>query len=216
MKELHVYISSEDEVTSAIIERLLEYCSDSQQVYVVIKKMPARGGKIKSVIPNLNNLSQNNPVILLTDLDANACAPSLKTQLLNGIPQNNNFIMNIAVDEAEAWLMADREGFASFIGVPVEKIPNATMQKQQGMNARLEMNFPYKSSRYLTCSLINDSKKQEICRQLKPANGSVKGPEYNAAILPFIQKQWNISDAMANSDSLTRMINRLMVLKTRM
>lgn len=216
MNKLNVYISSEDEVTSEIIKRLLLYCSDAQKTFAIIKQLPTRGGKIKSCISNLNSLSQNNPVILLTDLDANACAPSLKTQLLNGITKNGNFVMNIAVDEAEAWLMADRVGFAAFLGVPLDKIPEAVMQKQQGMHGCIEMNFPYKSSRYLTHYLINYSTKQNLCKQLKPANGSVKGPEYNAAILPFIREQWNIADAMENSDSLTRMVKRLNDLKTRL
>lgn len=47
------------------------------------------------------------PVILLTDLDADNCAPELKRKLLGGLEQAENLVFNVAVDEAEAWLMAD-------------------------------------------------------------------------------------------------------------
>lgn len=113
-------------MTKFVIERLLAYCSPRFKVF---KEMPARGGEIKHKISELNRLSGSKPVILLTDLDATQCAPMLKNSLLANQEQNDDFIFNIAVDEAEAWLMADREGFAEYFGIPISEIPNAVPQK---------------------------------------------------------------------------------------
>lgn len=91
--------------------------------------MPARGGQIKHKISEPNRLSSSKPVILLTGLDVTQCPPMLKNSLLANQEQNDDFILNIAVDEAEAWLMADREGFAEYFGIPISEIPNAVPQK---------------------------------------------------------------------------------------
>ena len=91
--DIYVYISAEDPVTIAIINRLLNFVSPRLKV---LKNMPARGGQIKSMILALNELSKTRPVVALIDLDANVCAPALKQDLLHGNAQNMDFIFNIA------------------------------------------------------------------------------------------------------------------------
>lgn len=206
MNEIPVYISGEDEVTKAIIERLLSYCSPK---FTVLKSIPARGGQIKSKISELNNLSKVRPVIMLTDLDATDCAPTLKKALLKDMVQNKNFLINIAVDEGEAWLMADRKGFAEFLEVDEDVIPNSTMQKMGGRKALVEMDFSAKSSWILTHSIALKSRNVELRAQVGAQGKASKGPEYNVAILPFVKNIWNIDEAMKNSDSLSRMVLRL-------
>lgn len=101
-----VYIVGEDDVTRHVIYRILSYCGAGR--FTVLMELPARGGEIKNKIPNFNQLAMKFPVILLTDLDADNCAPELKRKLLGGLEQAENLVFNVAVDEAEAWLMADR------------------------------------------------------------------------------------------------------------
>lgn len=206
MKNIPVYISAEDPVTKAIIERLLNFCSTNFKVF---KEVPARGSEIKNKIPTLNRLAKIMPVILLTDLDTTACAPKLKQELLNGEVQSANFLINIAIDEGEAWLMADRKGFARYIGVDETIIPQTSMQKMGGMKKVKEMTFDIKSSWMLTHQIINKAKNAELREQISATGKATKGKEYNSAILPFIKNVWNIKEAMTNSDSLTRMVNRL-------
>jgi len=205
---MKVFIVGEDPVTYAIIKRMLAHCS---QDFEIISELPARGGQIKSKINEFNALAAHTPVILLTDLDATICAPELKGQLINQI-QNINFIFNVAVDEAEAWLMADRVGFSGYLGVDIDEIPQPAQKKQGGRIALTEMDFRYKSSMFLTHELIKKSRKKELILQLTPKEGASKGPEYNNGILPFIQEKWNIQNARENSDSLSRMISRLLKL----
>lgn len=207
-----VYISGEDQVTKAVIERVLSFCSPR---FKILKEMPARGGEIKKKIQELNKLSAIRPVILLTDLDASSCAPHLKKDLLKGAVQNENFIVNIAVDEAEAWLMADMNAFSEYFGIPLSDLPCAALNKMGGNKALMEMSFPCKSSWMLTHQYIKKSTKDELRMQIEVTGTSSKGKEYNQAVVPFIKNFWNIEAAMANSDSLTRMINRLLTLRDR-
>ena len=74
-----VYIVGEDDVTRHVIYRILSYCGAGR--FTVLMELPARGGEIKNKIPNFNQLAMKFPVILLTDLDADNCAPELKRKL---------------------------------------------------------------------------------------------------------------------------------------
>ncbi|MBQ7736114.1 MAG: hypothetical protein IJT61_09365 [Bacteroidales bacterium] len=210
MEKIQVYISGEDAVTVAVIKRLLSYVSPR---FVVLSNIPARGGEVKSKVLESNELAKAYPVVMLLDLDQ-GCAPELKSKLLQGNTQSRHFLMNISVDEAEAWLMADRQGFSSFFGIDVNAIPVSEMQKQGGHVERREMNFPYKSSLMLTHELALLSSKKEIRQKVgvSDLNGPKKGKEYNDAIVPFIENNWDIEAALPNSDSLQRMVRRLQVL----
>jgi hypothetical protein len=201
---MRVYIVGEDDVTLAVIKRVLAHCSAD---YEIIQNFPARGGQIKSKIIEFNKISETYPVVLLIDLDNDDCAPLLIKKLIKD--KNENFIFNIAVDEADAWLMADREGFASYFRIKMEDMPSARQTKQGGKKAVTEMSFRYKSSMYLTHELIQKSKNTEYVQQLTPKKNAAKGPEYNSCMLPFIQDAWNIDNARQNSDSLNRMVLRL-------
>ena len=201
---MKVYIVGEDPVTFAIIKKMLVYCSPD---FEIISELPARGGQVKSKVQEFNTLSKQNPVVLLIDLDNHDCAPQLIERFIKD--KNDDFIFNIAIDEAEAWLMADREGFAAYFKIKVEDMPFAHQTKQGGRKALSEMNFAYKSSMYLTHELIKKSKNSEYIKQLTPKKNAAKGPEYNSCVLPFIQNTWNIDNARQNSDSLNRMILRI-------
>ncbi len=202
---MKVYIVGEDPVTYAIIKKVLFYCSPKIEI---ILELPARGGEIKNKINEFNKLSLSSPVILLTDLDNYNCPPELIRKLLPE-GKNDNFIFNIAIDEAEAWLMADREGFSKYFSIDIKYLPIPVGKKQGGRNTVMEMDFTYKSSMFLTHELLKRCQNKEIVRKLSPKPGATKGPEYNSGMLPFIQDYWDISRARQNTDSLERMIRRI-------
>ena len=201
---MRVFIAGEDDVILAVIRRILAHCLTK---YEVIQALPARGGQIKSKISEFNKLSEKYPVVLLIDLDNDDCAPLLLSKLVKN--KHESFIFNIAVDEAEAWLMADREGFADYFKIKLADMPSTHQNKQGGMRVLTEMNFAYKSSMYLTHELIKKSKSSEFIQQLAPKKNASKGAEYNSCMLPFIENTWNIENARQNSDSLSRMILRI-------
>ena len=201
---MNVYIVGEDPVTYAVIKRVLAYCSND---FNILLELPARGGQVRSQMDKFNLLSRTDPVILLTDLDAETCAPELINKLIRN--KNKNFILNVAVDEAEAWLMADREGFAEYFKIKIADMPLAHQTRQGGRKALTEMEFGYKSSLFLTHELVKKIKHAEYKQQLTPKKGATKGPEYNSCLLPFIQNKWDIDNARRNTNSLDRMIGRM-------
>lgn len=203
-----VYIAGEDEATRAVIIRLMK---DYAPHLHVVGELPARGSQVKAKIPNFNLLASSFPVILLTDLDDEPCGPIGKSNLLGKIVQEPNFVINIAVDEVEAWLMADRQGFACYFGIPLAQMPISTMQKMSGSKALPEISVSVKSSWLFTHSLMQSSTHAERKAQVavSPTDKNSKGKEYNTAVVPFIQKVWNPEVARLASDSLNRMIIRL-------
>jgi hypothetical protein len=202
---MKVYIVGEDDATRGIIKRVLKFCSDD---FEIISELPARGSQIKEKILNFNNLANAFPVVLLMDLDEKDCAPIVIQSFFKITPKNNNFIISIAIDEAEAWLMADRENFSNYFRVPIEKIPLPKKIKNK-KEYYPEMDFPYKSSYYMVNQIIPFSRIKEFKDQMIPQNGAKKGKEYNSALNPFISKHWDINNAIQNSDSLFRMVNRV-------
>jgi hypothetical protein len=115
--------------------------------------------------------------------------------------------VRVAIDEAEAWLMADREGFAEFYKVPLNKIPESKSISRRRLEY-VEMNFPYKSSLFMLREIIPFTTLTEYKTTLIAKDGISKGPEYNTSILPFI-RSWDITNACRNSTSLQRTVNRL-------
>lgn len=205
---MEVAIVGEDQATQEIIQRLINYIGGLDAKYI----MPARGGKIKSLIGNFNILSLTIPVLLLTDLDNYNCAPELVSEWFEETTRNPDFYVRVAVDEAEAWLMADREGFSKYFNVPINTIPSPIVRSRLKPNIN-EMNFPYKSSLYLMREIIPHSKSSTIRDSLLPKLGSKKGALYNATMIPFIKNNWNVENALRNSYSLRSTISRFESIK---
>ena len=205
---MEIIIVGEDEVTKAIIRKLITlYASHWDS----LRSLPARGNQAinPDKIEAYNKLAEKTPVVLLTDLDDARCAPCMRKKILTPIvAKHPRFIINIAVEEAETWLMADKENFISYFGVK-DMIPEVRLCKMYGKNARREILFDYKPSLYMMKEVIPTSGKSAFVAQLKPKEGAKKGPEYNTAMLPFILNVWNPENARKRSYSLDRMITRL-------
>jgi hypothetical protein len=129
--------------------------------------------------------------------------------LMNGSVKNDAFVVSIAVDEVEAWLLADRVGFAKYFDVGIELIPEASKIKMQGRVEKTEIACKCKTSLYFVNKILPHSRNKTLIEQLTPQNGAVKGREYNIGMTPYIQNHWNITAAMENSDSLKGMVNRI-------
>lgn len=210
---MEIYIVGEDPVTCEILKRII---SDYAPSLMVKGALPARGSEIKSKMAAFNLMASSYPVVLLSDMDTDDCAPIAKNNLTKGIAViHDNFIINIAVDEAEAWLLADRDGLAKYLGVKIEVMPIAEEQKFGGMHKRTEMAVSLKSSYFLTHNIISTSTDKELKAQISAPGKACKGPEYNSAIVPFIQNSWNIEMARKNSYSLDKAIMRIQSLQDR-
>ena len=201
-----VYIAGEDDVTRAIIRRLvLDYAPGLS----IKDALPARGGQLKSLIKNFIILSKDIPVILLEDKDTEDCAPLARQKLIGTDSQQEDFLINIAVDEGEAWLYADAKNLASYLKVPEEAIPGAALSNMGGPRARFEIATNQKTSRHLTKELILKSSDEELRQRIQSPDGRCKGKEYNPALLPFIERYWNPEIARQGSYSLHTTIERI-------
>ena len=153
-------------------------------------------GYIKRKISGFNNAARFTPFIVLTDLDQAECAPKLIEQWLTQ-PQHPNLMFRIAVHEVEAWVMADRAAFAQYLGVYERRIPQ-------------DVDSIRDPKRYLV-DLARQSRSRELRESLVPRANSTApvGPDYNGALMPFVDKDWHLDVATRYSASPKRTIQTL-------
>ena len=204
-----IIVVGEDDVTREIIKRLLqEYRKDLD----VIREEPVRGGKIKKDVLKYNRL--NLPVIMLTDLDQYDCPPSLIREWFQGEPKNPKLVFRVACDEAEGWLMSDKNGFAKFMKISKELLPDIKSLDARKNPQNIELAFPCKPSLFMMMKLAQKSADKSLKEKLMPRAGAKKGPQYNSTLLPFVVNYWNIEAAMRNSYSLQKAVARIREFKT--
>jgi len=110
------------------------------------------------------------PVFMLTDQDApSQCPPQLVQAWTKG-ERNSKFFLRVAVMEVESWVMADRRGFADFLSIPVNRIPENTDVILQ--------------PKEFLVSLARLSKKTRLRQEIVPLPGATSkvGPEYNSRL----------------------------------
>ncbi|MFB7471223.1 hypothetical protein [Kitasatospora sp. NPDC056184] len=142
-----------------------------------------------------NQAARLSPWFVLVDLDSDSCVVSSTKQWL---PNPSEFmIFRVAVTELEAWLLADRQAIASFLGVAESTIPRnpdfLTDPKQDLIN------------------LARRSRKRDIREGLvpRPNSGTSIGPTYVSDIREFGRTMWRPRIAAEESPSLARCILRL-------
>ncbi len=121
MDPIPINLVVEDELSEAVVSRLLD---SSPQVYAT-RVVYNRGGYgyIKARILGFNRAAKGEPYLVLTDLDAADCPPSLISDWFGAAEMGPNLVFRVAVHQVEAWLLADRATFADFVGVREGIIP---------------------------------------------------------------------------------------------
>ncbi|OGQ97935.1 MAG: hypothetical protein A2521_01890 [Deltaproteobacteria bacterium RIFOXYD12_FULL_57_12] len=192
---IQLYIATEDALSEAVADRLVAEVNHGLQVAVRI----GRGGNsyLKNKFPELTRLARSIPVLLLTDLDNTDCAPILLGAWSQGCVVPEGMLFRVVVREIEAWLMADRKGFADFFQVPKFKIP--------------EYPETIDDPKQFLLHLIRRYSNREIKAAILPERGSKAriGLGYNQMLSRFVAEGWEIRRAAATSDSLARAFRRL-------
>lgn len=209
-----VIVVGEDAVTQAIAEKLIGYANPRLSIdrrdpirTGQNRGRPIRGGQLQAMAPKYNYLGL--PTLLLADLDTYDCPPSLITDWLDGNPVAPHLLLRVAYGEAESWLMADRLGFAGFLGIDPWSIPLLRRLDRRRNRKNIEPGFDLKPSLFLMTNLASMSPNNNLRRMLTPRERAKKGPGYNGALVPFIRYHWNIEAAARNSYSLTKAIRRI-------
>lgn len=149
----------------------------------------ARGkGKLIADLPKYNSAARHYPWLAIRDMDHDAaCAPELRN---SNLPSANELMcFRIAVREAEAWILADRNAFASAIGVSVAAVPN----QPEALD----------DPKQTIVNLARRSRKRAIKIGLVPEQGAgiSIGPEYAAWMIEFIQTKWDPMRAVADDSA---------------
>ena len=199
MKEL--YIATEDALSEAVADRLVSEVNEGLRVVV---RMGRKGnGYLKQKLPDLIRTAHSIPVLLLTDLDRDECPPALLTNWHGSRELPKNMLLRVVVREVEAWLLADREGFSLFSGVPIEKVP----RNPESLG----------DPKQVLLGLVRRFGKRVVKANLLPERGSTAqiGLGYNEALRSFVWESWSVDQAAAHADSLARTCRRLRELSLR-
>ena len=189
----NVILAIEDRLSDAVATKILEKFGIK-----IVKRIGFQGkSDLERKAPELNRAASGITVFMLTDLDSpRECPPRLIRSWIKG-PLNPKFFFRVAVMEVEAWVMADRIGFAAFLSVPLHRIPSPTDKILDPKEFLL--------------SLARRSKKRAVREALVPAQRATLsvGNEYNTLLSEFVREHWDLERAATASPSLKRTLDRL-------
>lgn len=198
-----VYLGSEDTVTKEVGMKLVNFCCSDRNVEIMPIGIRTYGNNALKNIPQLVKLGNISPVVAVYDSDSE-CVVDLLKRTSGGVWKSTYSAISIAVDEAEAWLLADRKGFAKYFKVQEVLIPTCLPQESE-----ICKSIPDKVSSYILREIVPHTQDRKIKEALCGSYTSKKPPLYNDVMVPFIRTQWNPVEAAKNSDSLTRAIKRV-------
>lgn len=161
-----------------------------------VAKVVVAGGKTRldPKITNYNRAARQSNWIVFRDSDG-MCPARLRAELAAKIAVwSPNFLLRIAHSMTEAWLLADREGFADFFRVKVGQVP---ADPESLPHAKQEV-----------LRLCGHSKVRKIRQDMVRSTGET-GPLYTVRINEFAATRWDVEAAAANSDSLARAIRSI-------
>lgn len=148
---------------------------------------------LRQKINGYNNAARHAPWIVLVDLDREAdCAPPLCEAWL---PEPSpGLCFRVAVREIEAWLMADAETLAEFLGVARTRIPGHPEDSDQPKSAMV--------------NLARSSRRRAVREDMVPREGSRRpvGPAYTSRLIEYVESRWRSEVAARHSESLRRAI----------
>ncbi len=191
----------EDLLSEAVLRALLRQSPNAFQVTHCWPE-PSRArssfgcGYIRKQIAGFNMGARAVPFLVLTDLDNDECPPTLVTKWLPEA-RHPNLLFRVAVREVEAWVMADRDGFARFLGLKTALIPSNVE----------DIDDP----KQFLLNLARKSRYKEIKRAIVPNKGSSArvGPGYNGELITFVNGKWNLERAVKHSLSLKRTVDAI-------
>ena len=187
-------LAFEDELTELLALKILRSIPNEFATRTIYNR--GGNGYLKRIIYGLNNAAKGVPFLVATDLDQYDCPPALIDDWL-AHPKHHNLLIRVAVHEAEAWVLADREGFASFLGITAARIPEDVEALAKPKETLIQLARASRK-RYI---------RDDICPL--PSSTSRIGPNYNARLGGFVSQSWNPTAARVRSPSLDRTIDRL-------
>jgi len=177
----------EGPIDEAVLRRL------TAEVGVILGLVHSKNGKGRLLqrINGFNQAARHSHWVVLVDLDADAdCAPPFRSAWLPKPAPNMCF--RVAVHEVEAWLLADRERIADFLGVAIARVPADVETLPDPKRALV--------------ALASRSRRRDLREDLvpRPRSGRAVGPGYTTRMIEFIETHWRPDVAASSADSLRR------------
>lgn len=194
--EIVISAAVEGIVDEAVVRKLVHH------VGALPGDVYGKNGKLSLLrkIQGYNKAAQHAPWIVVVDLDRDAdCAPPFRA---NCLPNPARFMcFRVAVREVEAWLLADRQGIASFLRVALTKVPPDPESLEHPKQTMV--------------NLARQSRSRNIREDMvpRPDSGRPIGPAYPLRLIEFASSRWRPEVAANSCDSLRRAIECLQWLK---
>jgi hypothetical protein len=187
-------LATEDPLSEAVGRRLLSELPGSITIHPTLQ----RGGRdyLRTKMPSLRQMSRNQGVLVLTDLDRLCCPSVLLDDWREGSPLPPNLLLRIAVRTIEAWVLADHEAIRGLLG-PRGTLPPLpdTLPNPKLHLLKLAENAPR-------------DVRLDLVRQQGAA--ASQGLGYNARLTGFVLSKWSPERAAQRSPSLRRARRRLL------
>jgi hypothetical protein len=187
-----VTVAVEGDTDIAMVDRILEAVGLSRGIaYPVNGKV-----NLDRQLVGFNSAARFAPWLVVRDLNGDAdCAAALVARLLPTPAASMCF--RVAVRAAEAWLMADRERMAAFLGVSVARLP---------MDPDLVAD-----PKQALVNLARHSRRRQILEDMVPEPGTSGriGPGYAGQIVQFATTRWRPEVAAGLSPSLAGCLRAL-------
>ena len=192
MSQPFITAAVEGDVDAAVARRLIRMAGGQ------IHKVEGFRGKrfLSQRIASYNQAARFHPWFVLVDFDGDAVCPG---ELYRIWMPNPGPLMccRFAVQEAEAWLLADSEALSRFLAVPPLSFcsaPDAVPNPKR-----------------FIIDVARRSRKREVVKDLVPRVGSGRevGPAYTSRMIEFIENHWRPQVAEGSSPSLCKCRIRL-------
>lgn len=193
-------MAAEDELSEWVLRRLLQERPIDYAVGAVFRR--GGFGYLKKQTPAFNNMAKASPLLLLTDLDTQPCAPALLSEWLP-YPRHRDFLLRVAVREVEAWLLPPEAGLAAFLGTRRDHLPDAPETLPDPKAELLK----------IICGSPRREKRESLVRVDDNGNRR-QGPAYNSTLADFVNRHWVMSESTKACPSLKRLIKALAELET--
>jgi hypothetical protein len=189
-----INLAVEDVLSELVLRRLLVESGRNYSIGSVHIK--GGFGYLRNTIKGWNSAAKSIPILVLTDLDSEECAPTLIDNWLP-VGRNPNLIFRVAVKEVEAWLLADYESLGTYLKLRSTRIiddPEGLLDPKATLIA-----------------LARASRSSELRKRLVPRRGSTakQGPDYNACLATYVKESWDINVASQRAQSLEKTLQRL-------
>lgn len=192
-----VLVVGEDALCCAVGERLVAAALPG---WVLARESVNTRG-ISRLVPRLPDYIQQarhvQPVICIADTDRSCPVDLIANWMTSG--GDERFILRLAVKEAESWLMSDPESFASFLKVPVARLPRRPDEEPD--------------PKQLVLNLAARSKSRDIRTEVvSPLDSSKQGSGYNLHLCRYVKATWRVNEGRTRSPSLNRAVSRVALL----